>query len=94
MEKKQVILYKIKFDDIIHELNGVEFWYARELQKLLGYEQWRNFVLIIRKAQTSCETAGVNMPDHFAEVSKMVPIGSGAERAVKDYMLTDRKSVV
>ena len=88
MERKQVKLYKIKFDEIIHELNGVEFWYARELQKLLGYEQWRNFVLIIRKAQTSCETAGVNVPDHFAEVSKMVPIGSGAERAVKDYMLT------
>lgn len=66
----------------------MEFWYARELQKLLGYEQWRNFELIIHKAQISCESAGINASDHFAEVSKLVPIGSGAERAVKDYMLT------
>ena len=88
MERKQIEIYKIKFDEIIQELDGVEFWYARELQKLLGYEQWRNFELIIHKAQISCESAGINVSDHFAEVSKMVPIGSGAERAVKDYMLT------
>ena len=88
MERKQIEVYKIKFDEIIQELDGVEFWYARELQKLLGYEQWRNFELIIHKAQISCESAGINASDHFAEVSKLVPIGSGAERAVKDYMLT------
>ena len=88
MERKQIETYKIKFDDIIHEIDGVEFWYARELQKLLGYEQWRNFELVIHKAQTSCESAGVKAPDHFAEVSKMVSIGSSAERSVKDYMLT------
>lgn len=84
MERKQIEIYKIKFDEIIQELDGVEFWYARELQKLLGYEQWRNFELIIHKAQISCESAGINASDHFAEVSKLVPIGSGAERAVKD----------
>lgn len=88
MERKQIEIYKIKFDEIIQELDGVEFWYARELQKLLGYEQWRNFELIIHKAQISCESAGINASDQFAEVSKLVPIGSGAERAVKDYMLT------
>lgn len=88
MERKQIATYKIKFDDIIHVSDGVEFWYARELQKLLGYEQWRNFELTIQKAQTSCESAGIITSDHFAEVSKMVPIGSGAERSVKDYMLT------
>ena len=66
----------------------MEFWYARELQRLLGYEQWRNFALILQKAETSCEAAGFNITDHFAEVSKMVPIGSGAERSIKDYMLT------
>jgi DNA-damage-inducible protein D len=68
MERKQIELYKNRFDEIIHEMDGVEFWYARELQKLLGYEQWRNFELTIHKAQTSCESAGVNAPDHFAEV--------------------------
>ena len=88
MERKQIATYKIKFDDIIHVSDGVKFWYARELQKLLGYEQWRNFELTIQKAQTSCESAGIITSDHFAEVSKMVPIGSGAERSVKDYMLT------
>ena len=88
MERKQIEIYKIKFDDIINELDGVEFWYARDLQKLLGYEQWRNFELIIHKAQTSCISAGINASDHFAETSKMVSIGSGAERSIKDYMLT------
>ena len=88
MERKQIELYKNRFDDIIHEIDGVEFWYARELQRILGYEQWRNFDLILQKAETSCEAAGVNITDHFAEVSKMVPIGSGAERSIKDYMLT------
>ena len=88
MERKLIEFYKNKFDDILQEIDGVEFWYARDLQKLLGYEQWRNFELIIHKAQTSCESARINAADHFAEVSKMVPIGSGAERSVKDYMLT------
>lgn len=88
MERKQIEFYKNRFDDIIHEIDGVEFWYARELQRLLGYEQWRNFALILQKAETSCEAAGFNITDHFAEVSKMVPIGSGAERSIKDYMLT------
>lgn len=80
MERKQIELYKIKFDDIIHELDGVEFWYARELQKLLGYEQWRNFELIIHKSQSSCETAGVNVPDHFVEASEMVSISYRQQR--------------
>lgn len=88
MERKQIEQYKNKYDNITHEADGVEFWYARELQQELGYEQWRNFELIIQKAETSCEMAGFNVSDHFAEVSKMVVIGSGAKRSVKDYMLT------
>ena len=59
MERKQIEFYKNRFDDIIHEIDGVEFWYARELQRLLGYEQWRNFALILQKAETSCEAAGL-----------------------------------
>ena len=88
MERKQIEQYKNKYDNITHEADGVEFWYARELQQELGYERWRNFELIIQKAETSCEMAGFNVSDHFAEVSKMVVIGSGAKRSVKDYMLT------
>ena len=67
MERKQIEFYKNRFDDIIHEIDGVEFWYARELQRLLGYEQWRNFALILQKAETSCKAAGFNITDHFAE---------------------------
>lgn len=67
---------------------GLEFWLARDLQKLLGYAQWRNFENVIEKAKVSCETSEVSISDHFADVSKMVSIGSGAEKEVKDLMLT------
>ena len=66
----------------------IEFWYVRDLMKLLGYEQWRNFENAISKAMESCKSAQIEVSDHFAEVSKMVMIGSGAERKLKDYMLT------
>ena len=66
----------------------IEFWYARELQPLLGYSRWENFELVIKKAMVSCENAGGNLADHFREVTKMVSIGSGAVRTVKEYVLT------
>ncbi len=68
--------------------NGIEFWYARDLQHLLGYAEWRNFLKVINKAKTACETSGHNIEDHFVDVNKMVSIGSGAERTIKDIMLT------
>ena len=67
---------------------GLEFWLARDLQKLLGYTQWRNFENVIEKAQISCKTASANISDHFADVSKMVSIGSGAKKEIDDMMLT------
>lgn len=66
----------------------IEFWLARDLQHLLGYSQWRNFQSVIFKAQTSCEVSGHKVLDHFADVSKMVEIGSGATKEVDDLMLT------
>lgn len=66
----------------------IEFWYARNLMELLGYEKWKNFEKVIQKAMESCENAGIKIADHFAEVGKMVVIGSGAKRQIKDYMLT------
>ena len=88
MEKKTITLYKKRFDDIRHEENGIEFWYARELMELLEYAQWRNFEKTIEKAKTSCENNGIIAADHFADVSKMVEIGSKTQRKLDDYMLT------
>lgn len=68
------------FEEIKHiDENGVEYWYARELQKILEYTQWRRFENVIDKAKISCENTGINAIDHFADVGKMVQIGSGAE---------------
>ena len=89
-EKTKLIELKEKFDSIINteEKENVEFWYARDLQEQLGYTQWRNFLEVIKKAMISCESAGISVDDHFAEVSKMVTLGSGSKRKLQDYMLT------
>jgi DNA-damage-inducible protein D len=68
--------------------NGIEFWFARDLQYLLDYSKWDNFIKVITKAKISCETAGHNVSDHFADIGKMVKIGSDTEREIKDFMLT------
>lgn len=77
-----------QFESIVCLYDGVECWSARELHSVLGYTQWRNFIPAIEKAKSACESAGEAVADHFADVRKMVPIGSGSEREVDDYMLT------
>ena len=72
---------------LIDEL-GVEFWYARELQTLLGYERWDKFCNVIDKAKISCKSTGYFVSDHFSHVGKMVEIGSGVEREIEDIKLT------
>jgi DNA-damage-inducible protein D len=67
---------------------GVEFWFARDLQNLLGYSKWENFVKVIEKARTACKNAGFEAADHFADIRKMVPLGSGAQREIDDIALT------
>lgn len=88
MEKKMIINYKNRFDEIRHEENGVEFWYARELMHLLGYSRWQNFENVVSKAEVACVNNGITVENHFAEASKIVTLGSGANREVEDYMLT------
>lgn len=68
--------------------NGIEFWLARDLQHLLGYSKWDNFLNVVSKAKTACEVSGHNVTDHFADVGKMVDLGSGSQREVDDLMLT------
>jgi DNA-damage-inducible protein D len=67
---------------------GTEYWLARDLQHLLGYDEWRNFTAVISKARTACEVSGNRTPDHFVDVNKMVDLGSGGQREVEDLMLT------
>ena len=88
MEKDTIIKLNKRFEEYAYEQDGVEYWLARELQELLEYTQWRNFENVIAKAKIACEKSGNAISDHFADVSKMVKIGSGAEREQDDLMLT------
>ena len=90
MDKKRVGQIREQFDLVIHndENANIEFWYARELMSLLGYERWNNFDKAVSRAMDSCESGGIEVSDHFREVAKMVPLGSGSQRKIKDYMLT------
>jgi len=68
--------------------SGVEYWLARDLQFLLGYSKWDNFINVVTKAKTACELSGHEAEDHFADVGKMVDLGSGGRREVHDIMLS------
>lgn len=88
---KKEIVYRLteNFEDFLQLTeDGVEFWFARDLQHLLGYGKWDNFQNVISKAKTACEITGQNISDHFADVGKMVEIGSGAQKEIDDIMLT------
>lgn len=90
MDKKRIEQIKQSFDGVLKkdDASNVEFWYARDLMALLGYDRWENFDKAIQRAMDSCETSGIEVENHFREVTKMVALGSGAKRNVKDYMLT------
>ena len=93
MDIQKIQQYKNAFDLIAKEIkddasNTIEVWYARELQQVLGYTRWENFVVAISRAIESCKTLKVNVDDHFREVTKMVLLGSGSQRKVQDFMLT------
>ena len=87
--KKEIIeqLYSA-FEQAALEVDGVECWSARDLQKLLGYSKWENFTNVINKAKSACENVGNKVVDHFPDVRKMVSLGSGSERDIDDIMLT------
>jgi DNA-damage-inducible protein D len=89
MKKEIIKSLAQNFEDYANTTeSGVEFWLARDLQHLLGYSKWDNFIKVVNKAKTSCEASGNEIDDHFADIGKMVSIGSGTEREIPDVMLT------
>ena len=72
MKKELIARLHKSFEDFVHTEEGIEFWYARDLQALLGYSKWDNFVTVIEKAKDACQNAGNTPQDHFADAGKMV----------------------
>jgi DNA-damage-inducible protein D len=88
MKSDIIIQLHKNFEDYSQQIDGEEFWFARDLQGLLGYAKWENFAKVIDKAKIACQTAGHAVVDHFPDVRKMVDIGSGAEREIDEIALT------
>ena len=88
MKKEEILALFEQFEQAACEVNQVECWSARELQKLLGYSKWENFSNVIDKSKEACKNVGQDVADHFPDVRKMIIAGKGAERDVDDILLT------
>ena len=88
MKKEIIVQLNKTFEESAYAQNGVEYWMARDIQKLLEYTDWRNFLLVVEKAKIACSRSGQNIVDHFVDVNKMVQLGSGSQREIEDIMLT------
>ena len=94
MDITRINQHKQTFDEIMHFIKSddgqeqVEVWFARELQPVLGYARWENFLVAISRAVESCKTQNINVDDHFREVTKMIGLAKGAKREITDFMLT------
>lgn len=88
MKKELIELLFLKFENASHLYNDIECWSARDLQEILGYSKWDNFVKVLDKAKKSCENAGEHISDHFADIGKMIDLAKGAQREIQDFALT------
>jgi DNA-damage-inducible protein D len=88
MEKETILKLNKSFEEYAYQQDGIDYWLARELQELLGYAEWRNFLNVIDKAKIACDTSGNKIADHFVDVNKTIAMPKGAEKQVDDIMLT------
>jgi DNA-damage-inducible protein D len=88
MKKEEILALFEQFEQAACEVNQIECWSARELQKLLGYSLWQNFTNVINKAKEACVNVGQPIADHFIDVNKMIVAGKGAQRDIDDILLT------
>ncbi len=88
MKKEQIQLLFQQFENASQIIEEIECWSARELQEIFNYTKWDNFIKVIEKAKVACEKSGIIINDHFADVGKMVIVGSDAKRKISDIALT------
>jgi DNA-damage-inducible protein D len=88
MRKDIIIRLQKTFEDCAQKADGVEFWLARDLQVLLDYDDWRNFLHVIEKAKIACRNSGHDVEDHFVDVNKTIPMPKGASKDIPDIVLT------
>ena len=88
VDREKIARLKAIFEAKAINFDGVEVWLARDLQRLLGYSEWRNFQNVIAKAKESCERVGAEVEDHFVDVTRLIEKGKGAQERVPDIALT------
>ena len=88
MEKQLIERLTKNFEDYVYDFENIEYWFARDLQVLLGYRSWQKFQSVIQRAKQSCTNANQPTEDHFIPSVKMIDLGKGAQRKIEDIMLT------
>ena len=86
MRKDFIQFLRKSFEEYVHTKEGIEFWYARDLQILLDYDEWRNFLKVIEKAKISCKNAGQDIENHFVGINKTIAMPEGASKELKKML--------
>lgn len=88
MKKELIAQLFERFENACYIYKDLECWSARELQEILGYTKWDNFLKVVEKAKISCENVGEKTFNHFANIGKMINLAKGAQREISDFALT------
>jgi hypothetical protein len=88
MKKEIVAKLNMSFEEAAYQEDDIEYWLARDLQVLLNYTEWRNFLQVVEKAKTACENSDQYISDHFVDVNKTINMPKGATKQIDDIMLT------